>query len=673
MGEGPQPAAQTEPQVQAEPESTAGVEKGIPEAGSPSQQQGATEVVEAPAQVVTQKPPQEQVEPEAPVKVTGEGEQPSAQAVPLDQAEPEPEPEPRVTVVNGQAAAQEVPQSQASPELVPEGPQGGAQPTDQAPPQAQVEPESAQPEPQADTQGQTGAGQSAEQAAGQPSGTELPMASCFNWKWRVRIQRDSMSESAYCVFRFITNAISGQQSRRKIYEHGAPGPLGQNMWTGPFGVFYYLDHDMPKEWIEEFMMHFPENVRAFACGDEGPVARSSYAVGAGQLMRVEPQSQLITLVPPQPGGQVLATEEAALRDWQFIVTVESEVWVDGHGSDQVRKIVHSGTRVEVKTLIGQWMGPTLIAGRIYYGGLGPYVYTNDMPLWLYDEYNRGLQQQRHGVMGPHPEVTVGLRGVPDDCPDKDRYAGVHHRGVEVVCPEPGHLMTVTQEVDAAGVLVTKKCLRNVTTGQELNIILNRQVGGVMTGGRMYLGPVGHGPVGTDFYPAGKEPFQVIECLDLYDRSAAEPENVVEVGVLEADLRAMYPYDPVRIIGLTWIERVMSYPIGRRPEWAPAMPVVQPQGTVHHDGDAGVQQTGGEGQVEPAVEKTSAAVVEEPSVPQAVDRAVDRHSGGPPPAVDRHSGGPPPAVDRSVDRQGSGVQVEAIPSTQVAPEPPTVVP
>jgi hypothetical protein len=99
MGEGPQPADQTEPQVQAEPEGTAGVEKGIPEAGSPSQQQG--EVDEAPAQVVTQKPPQEQVEPEAPVKVTGEGEQPSAQAVPLDQAEPEPEPEPRVTVLMG--------------------------------------------------------------------------------------------------------------------------------------------------------------------------------------------------------------------------------------------------------------------------------------------------------------------------------------------------------------------------------------------------------------------------------------------------------------------------------------------------------------------------------------------------------------------------------------------
>jgi hypothetical protein len=95
MGEGPQPAAQTEPQVQAEPESTAGVDKGIPEAGSPSHQQGATEVVEPPAQVVTQKPPQEQVESEAPVKVTGEGEQPTAQAVPLDQAEPEPEPEPR--------------------------------------------------------------------------------------------------------------------------------------------------------------------------------------------------------------------------------------------------------------------------------------------------------------------------------------------------------------------------------------------------------------------------------------------------------------------------------------------------------------------------------------------------------------------------------------------------
>jgi hypothetical protein len=222
-------------------------------------------------------------------------------------------------------------------------------------------------------------------------------------------------------------------------------------------------------------------------------------------------------------------------------------------------------------------------------------------------------------------------------------------------------MTVTQEVDASGVLMTKKCIRNVTTGQELNIILNRQVGGVMTGGRMYLGPVGRGPVGTDFYPAGKEPFQVIECLDLYDPSAADPENVVEVGVLEADLRAMYPYDPVRIVGLTWIERVMSYPIGRRPEWAPAMPVVQPQGTVHHDGDAGVQQTGGEGQVEPAVDKTAAAVVDEPSVPQAVDRAVDRHSGG-----------PPPAVDRSVDRQGSEVQVEAIPSTQVAPEPPTMV-
>jgi hypothetical protein len=58
--------------------------------------------------------------------------------------------------------------------------------------------------------------------------------------------------------------------------------------------------------------------------------------------------------------------------------------------------------VEVKTLIGQWMGPTLIAGRIYYGGLGPYVYTNDMPLWLYDEYNRGLQQQRHGDHGSTP-------------------------------------------------------------------------------------------------------------------------------------------------------------------------------------------------------------------------------------------------------------------------------
>jgi hypothetical protein len=38
---------------------------------------------------------------------------------------------------------------------------------------------------------------------------------------------------------------------------------------------------------------------------------------------------------------------------------------------------------------------------------------------------------------------------------------VHHRGVEVVCNEPGHLMTVTQEVDAAGVLddqeVHKEC------------------------------------------------------------------------------------------------------------------------------------------------------------------------------------------------------------------------
>jgi hypothetical protein len=71
------------------------LDKGIPEAGSPSHQQGATEVVEPPAQVVTQKPPQEQVESEAPVRVTGEGEQPTAQAVPLGQAEPEPEPEPR--------------------------------------------------------------------------------------------------------------------------------------------------------------------------------------------------------------------------------------------------------------------------------------------------------------------------------------------------------------------------------------------------------------------------------------------------------------------------------------------------------------------------------------------------------------------------------------------------
>jgi hypothetical protein len=41
-------------------------------------------------------------------------------------------------------------------------------------------------------------------------------------------------------------------------------------------------------------------------------------------------------------------------------------------------------------------------------------------------------------------------------------------------------------------------------------------------------------------------------------------------------------------------------------------------------------------------------------------------------VDRHSGGPPPAVDRSVDRQGSEVQGEAIPSTQAVPEPPTMV-
>jgi hypothetical protein len=534
-----------------------------------------------------------------------------------------------VTVAGEQAAAQEVPQSQASPELVPEEPQGGAQPTDQAPPQTQVEPESAQPEPQADTQGQTGAGQSAGQAAGQPAGTELPEASCFNWKWRVRIQQDNVSQGAYCEFRFITNAISGQQSRRKIYEHGAPGPLGQNRWTGPFGLSYYLDHDMPKEWIEEFRMHFPENVRAFACGEEGPVAGSSYAGGAGQLMRVEPQSQLITLVPPQPGGQVLATEEAALRDWQFIVTVESEPSMDGRGSDQVRKIVHSRTRVEVKTLIGKWMGPNLIAGRIYHGGLGPYVYTSDMPLWLYDEYNRGLQRQRQGIMGPHLEVTIGLRGVPDDCPDKDRYAGVHHRGVEVVCNEPGHLMTVTQEVDATGVLMTRKCIRNVTTGQELNIILNTQEGGVMTGGRMYLGPVGRGPIGTDFYPAGREPFQVIECLDLYDPIAAGPENVLEVGVLEANLRAMYPYDPVRIVGLTWIERVMAYPIGRRPEWAPTMPVVQPQGTVHHDGDAGVKQTGGEGQVEPAVDKAAAAVVESQVFPRRwTERltvtAVDRH-------------------------------------------------
>jgi hypothetical protein len=74
---------------------------------SPSREQ--REVDQAPAQVVAQRPPQEQVESEAPVKVTGEGEQPSAQAAPLDQAEPGPEPEPRVTEVNGQAAAQEVP------------------------------------------------------------------------------------------------------------------------------------------------------------------------------------------------------------------------------------------------------------------------------------------------------------------------------------------------------------------------------------------------------------------------------------------------------------------------------------------------------------------------------------------------------------------------------------
>jgi hypothetical protein len=155
----------------------------------------------------------------------------------------------------------------------------------------------AQPEPHTDTHGQAwaetacaGAGQSGGQPAGQPAGMGLPEANCFNWKWRVRIQQDNVSHGAYCEYRFITNAISMQQSRRRIYEHGAPGPLGQNRWTGPFGVTYYLDHDMPREWIEEFRMHFPENVRAFACGDEGLVAGSSHAGGAGQLMRVEPQS-----------------------------------------------------------------------------------------------------------------------------------------------------------------------------------------------------------------------------------------------------------------------------------------------------------------------------------------------------------------------------------------------
>jgi hypothetical protein len=149
---------------------------------------------------------------------------------------------------------------------------------------------------------------------------------------------------------------------------------------------------------------------------------------------------------------VLATEEAALRDWQFIVTVESEMAMDSslHGpqSDHVRKIVHSRTRVEVKTLIGRWRGPNMVASGIYHGGLGPYVYTSDMPVWLYDEYNSGAHRHAQGIMGPHLEVTRGLRDVHDHCPCKDRYAGVHHRGVEVVCNEPGHLMTVTREVDA---------------------------------------------------------------------------------------------------------------------------------------------------------------------------------------------------------------------------------
>jgi hypothetical protein len=84
--------------------------------------------------------------------------------------------------------------------------------------------------------------------------------------------------------------------------------------------------------------------------------------------------------------------------------------------------------VEVKIILTKYKGIKILEGRLYDGDKGPFYYTNDLPQWLYAEFNGGLEHRAETGEEYFPEPSH-VPPVKVTTPDNSRYVGVHIRGL----------------------------------------------------------------------------------------------------------------------------------------------------------------------------------------------------------------------------------------------------
>jgi hypothetical protein len=105
-------------------------------------------------------------------------------------------------------------------------------------------------------------------------------------------------------------------------------------------------------------------------------------------------------------------------------------------------------------------------------------------------------------------------------------------------------------------------------GMKLNKFLN----GLLAEGREYLGPIG-----MDWYPRAKVPWQVVEAfIGCRNNTAmASPEVRIDMPHFESGLLLLPLESPIRGNGLRWVDVVYAYPAGDRPDWEVVPPIRGP--------------------------------------------------------------------------------------------------
>jgi hypothetical protein len=184
----------------------------------------------------------------------------------------------------------------------------------------------------------------------------------------------------------------------------------------------------------------------------------------------------------------LPSGKSGPRNWNWKVEVKEEK--TGRVTKILyRSIIRYERQVEVKIMLTKYRGLKILEGRLYQGNMGPFYYTNDLPQWLYAEFNGGLEHRAETGEEYFPEPPP-VPPVKVTTPDNSRYAGVYIRGLD----EPwtlreGYLVSVV-ESRSEGCVVQTKVIIEMQTRFKIELVLNRFKDGRLISGREYLGPVG---------------------------------------------------------------------------------------------------------------------------------------------------------------------------------------